>query len=81
MVLIQAFNGAGATVTPTWINLGVFWVFQIPLAWFLTRHTGAGPNGLFCCVLSADTLLLLLLVVVVVSAVLFRRGTWKQQKV
>lgn len=80
MVLIQAFNGAGATVTPTWINLGDFWVFQIPLAWFLTRHTGSGPNGLFCCVLSADTLLVLV-VVVVVSAVLFRRGTWKQQKV
>jgi putative MATE family efflux protein len=75
MVLTQSFNGAGDTVTPTWINLGVFWVFQIPLAWFLTQHTGAGPSGLFYCVLSADMLL------VIVSALLFRRGTWKQQTV
>jgi len=47
MVLVQAFNGAGDTVTPTWINLGCYWCFQIPLALLLARGLAWGPTGVF----------------------------------
>jgi Na+-driven multidrug efflux pump len=73
MVLTQAFNGAGDTWTPTKINLGVFWAFEIPLAWVLASRTGFGYRGVFIGVLAAYTLL------AAVSAVLFKRGHWKQR--
>jgi Na+-driven multidrug efflux pump len=52
MVSVQAFNGAGDTTTPTWINVVFFWLIQIPLAWWLARgvlHSSRrlGPSGVF----------------------------------
>src|SRR5207244_2929702 len=47
MVLTQAFNGAGDTWTPTFINLGCFWLWEIPLAYVLARVWGLGPQGVF----------------------------------
>ena len=75
MVLTQAFNGAGDTWTPTLINLGVFWLFEIPLAWTLARTTGLGPHGVFLAITIAFSTL------AVVSALLFRRGKWKEKRV
>jgi Na+-driven multidrug efflux pump len=71
MVLTQAFNGAGDTWTPTLVNLGCFWFWEIPLAWALALHLKLGPHGVFLAVaISYGTL-------AVVSAILFRRGSWK----
>ncbi len=75
MVLTNAFNGAGDTKTPTWINLAVFWMLEIPLAWVLANSAGMGPQGAFLAATIAFCLL------AVVSAVLFRRGTWKRRMV
>lgn len=75
MVFTQSFNGAGDTLTPTWINLGVFWLFEIPFAWALATLTGLGYRGVFLAVLSAYTLL------AAVSATLFRRGNWREKRV
>lgn len=75
MVLTQAFNGAGDTWTPTLINLGCFWCFEIPLAWTLAMTFGMGPHGVFLAMTLAYTS------IAVVSAVLFRRGTWKRKTV
>jgi Na+-driven multidrug efflux pump len=75
MVLTQAFNGAGDTWTPTKINLVVFWVFEIPFAWFLATRGGFGYRGAFVAVLAAYTML------AAVSTVLFRRGKWKLKQV
>ena len=75
MVLTSAFNGAGAVWTPTIINFFCFWLWEIPLAWVLAFPVGLGPNGVFIAMtVSFSTL-------AVVSAVLFRRGRWKQVKV
>ena len=75
MVLTQSFNGAGDTATPTWINLFVFWLLEIPLAWVLAVQLGMGPSGVFYAITVAFSTL------AVVSAVLFRRGTWKLRRV
>ena len=75
MVLTQSFNGAGDTRTPTWINLWVFWVLEIPLAWLLAHTAGMGPQGAFLAATIAFCSL------AVVSAILFRRGGWKTRMV
>ena len=75
MVLTQAFNGAGDTRTPTNINIAVFWAFELPLAWLLTTQTSMGTHAVFVSVLAAYTLL------AAVSAVMFRRGAWRTQRV
>jgi putative MATE family efflux protein len=75
MVLTQSFNGAGDTLTPTLVNLVVFWLWEIPLAWFLAVHLGMGPRGVFWSITIAFSTL------AVVSAVLFRRGRWKTRRV
>ncbi|HVZ78104.1 MAG TPA: MATE family efflux transporter, partial [Gemmatimonadaceae bacterium] len=75
MVLTQSFNGAGDTWTPTLINLGVFWVLDIPLAYVLANHLHMGPPGGFAAVTVAYSVL------AAVSAAAFRRGRWKAQRV
>jgi putative MATE family efflux protein len=74
-VLTQSFNGAGDTSTPTLINLGCFWLFEIPLAYVLARSLGYGPLGVFWAMAIAFSVMSL------VSAWLFRRGTWKLMRV
>jgi putative MATE family efflux protein len=75
MVIGNSFNGAGDTRTPTRINLFVFWLLEIPLAWVLSHQLGMGPFGVFVAMTIAFSTL------AVVSAVLFRRGRWKVVRV
>ena len=75
MVLLQAFNGAGDTLTPTYVNLFGFWVVEIPLAWWLAIHTFMGVNGVFVSVVVAQS------VIVLISLILFRRGRWAKQRI
>jgi Na+-driven multidrug efflux pump len=71
----MSFNGAGDTRTPTLINLGCLWCFEIPLAWTLAHPLGFGPTGVFIAVAVAFSVLAL------VSATLFRQGWWKTRRV
>lgn len=75
MVLINAFNGAGDTWTPTWVNFFGFWLFQIPLAYFLSKHFEMGPKGVFISIPVAETL------ITIVAFILFKKGKWKTVKV
>jgi putative MATE family efflux protein len=75
MVLIQAFNGAGDTITPTLVNLLAFWVVQLPLAYLLAIKYSLGPQGAFWAVPTAD------LVLTLTALALFRHGNWKRRKI
>ncbi|MGH7561465.1 MAG: MATE family efflux transporter [Gemmatimonadales bacterium] len=75
MVVTSSFNGAGDTWTPTFINLFCFWLWEIPLAWFLAKSAGLGPDGVFIAIAVAFSTL------AVVSAAVFRRGRWKRSVV
>jgi Na+-driven multidrug efflux pump len=74
MVLTQAFNGAGDTWTPTVINLFVFWLWQIPLAWWLSSRASLGARGVFMALTIAYSTL------AIISAVIFKRGRWKRMR-
>lgn len=75
MVVETAFNGAGDTRTPTYLNLLIFWIFEIPLAYALAYRYELGPNGVFWAITLAFSLL------AVASGLIFRRGKWKEKVV
>ena len=75
MVMANAFNGAGDSWTPTWINLVGFWFFQIPLAYVLTLYFNFGPTGVFVSIPVAET------AITIVAWYFFKRGKWKKVKV
>jgi len=72
MVMTQSLNGAGDTKTPTLINFVCFWLFQIPLAWFLSKYLDWKSTGVFIAVPIAETLIAL------VAFWFFKRGGWKK---
>jgi putative MATE family efflux protein len=75
MVMLQAFNGAGDTVTPTIVNFFGFWLFEIPLAYWLAIPMHLHSNGVYIAIVVAEA------AIAAVSAVLFKRGKWKMQKI
>ncbi|WP_339786269.1 MATE family efflux transporter [uncultured Imperialibacter sp.] len=75
MVLIQAFNGAGDTKTPSVINIFVFWIFQIPFAYWLAVTMEWGPSGVFWAIAVAHSLL------AIIGVIIFKRGRWKTVQV
>jgi Na+-driven multidrug efflux pump len=75
MVMLQAFNGAGDTVTPMIVNLFGFWMFQIPMAWWLALHTDFHAQGVFLAIIFSEGAIAL------ASILIFRRGRWKKQKI
>ncbi|MFL6446905.1 MAG: MATE family efflux transporter [Bryobacteraceae bacterium] len=75
MVMVQAFNGAGDTVTPTVINIVSFWLCEIPLGWYLANRTSLGVDGVFTAIPIANT------VMTAISLVVFARGSWKRRRI
>ncbi|MFN8243411.1 MAG: MATE family efflux transporter [Ferruginibacter sp.] len=71
MVLTQAFNGAGDTRTPTYLNLVVFWGIQIPMAYYIAVELGWGTKGVYWAIAVCESLL------ATISIFLFKKGKWK----
>lgn len=75
LVMIQAFNGAGDTLTPTKINFFCFWLFEIPFAYLLALKWGAGEQGVYWAIVATESM------AGIVAIWLFKRGTWKTRMV
>ncbi|PNQ72814.1 MATE family efflux transporter [Hanstruepera neustonica] len=75
MVIINAFNGAGDTKTPTYINFVCFWLFQLPFAYLMAVYLDFGPMGVFLAITIAEVL------IAVVGMIWFKKGAWKMVKV
>ena len=75
MVMLQAFNGAGDTMTPTIVNLFGFWFLEIPLAYWLAIPLGLHSRGVFFSIVIAEG------AIAGASVLLFRRGRWKRQQI
>ncbi len=75
MVMLQAFNGAGDTVTPTYVHFFGFWILEIPLAYFLAITAHLGANGVYISIVVAEA------AIAAAGILLFRRGRWKGQQI
>ncbi|WP_298510860.1 MATE family efflux transporter [uncultured Kordia sp.] len=75
MVVIQSFNGAGDTKTPTYINFFCFWLFQLPIAYLMAIYFDLGPKGVFWAITCAQVL------IAIVGMYVFKKGNWKGVKV
>ncbi|HYO82817.1 MAG TPA: MATE family efflux transporter [Bryobacteraceae bacterium] len=75
MVMVQAFNGAGDTVTPTIVNVIGFWLVEIPVAWLLAYPAGLQVRGVFIAIPIAHV------VITILGVTLFLRGKWKARAI
>lgn len=75
MVVVQAFNGAGDTKTPMYINMGVFWSLEIPLAFAVSHFFDMGVNGIFAVIAFCHSFHAL------ISLWVFRKGYWKKTSI
>jgi len=75
MVMLQAFNGAGDTITPTIVNFFGFCLLELPLAYVLARPFGFGPKGAYYAIVFAEA------AIAAAGVLLFRRGKWKRQEI
>lgn len=73
--MLQAFKGACETLTPTVVNFFGFWLFEIPVSYFLAIPARLHSSGVFLSIVFAEA------AIAAASVLLFRRGRWKTQKI
>src|SRR5437764_12322774 len=75
MVMLQAFNGAGDTVTPTYVHFFGFWILEIPLAYVLAIPLHMQAKGAYFSIVVAEA------AIEGTSAILFKQERWKKQQI
>lgn len=75
MVMLQSFNGAGDTLTPTLVNFTGCWALEIPLAYWLAVPLGFHSNGVYFSIVISQGAM------AIASVILFRRGRWRRQRI
>lgn len=75
MTMVQALNGAGDTITPTWINFFSFWMLEIPLAYVMAIYLNIGETGVYYAIIIAEA------VMTIIAVYYFKLGKWKLKKV
>lgn len=75
MVMVNALNGAGDTLSPTWINVVSYWLVEVPLAYLLAVTLDFRETGVFYSILIAEVLMTLS------AMAIFSRGRWKEARV
>ncbi|MGB5419604.1 MATE family efflux transporter [Algibacter sp.] len=75
MIVLNAFNGAGDTKTPTYINFVSFWLLQLPFAYVAAITFDYGPVGVFWAVALGELLM------TVIAIIWFKKGHWKRVQV
>lgn len=75
MTMVQSLNGAGDTITPTWINFFSFWIIEIPLAYMFALYFEYGQQGVYYAIIMAETIM------TIIAVYFFKLGKWKLKKV
>ena len=75
MVMTQSFNGAGDTQTPMFINIGVFILLEIPMAYYLAIPMQMEILGVFISIAFCHSLH------AIIALWFFKKGKWKHIKV
>ncbi len=75
MIVLNAFNGAGDTKTPTYINFVCFWLLQLPFAYIMAITLNYGPVGVFWSITLGEVAM------TIISIIWFKKGHWKRVEV
>lgn len=75
MTLMNAFNGAGDSKTQTLINLFWYWMFQVPVAWFISLNLKWDALGVFLAILITE------IFIAITGIIIFKKGKWKEVKI
>ena len=74
MALTGVFRASGNMVTSMVLALISQWVLQLPIAYFLSRHTSLGVTGLWWAFPVSN------IIIVIITVACYKKGNWKKKK-